>query len=116
MAAVVETDLKGKKENGRNAVKKAEKEEKAYIKDLEVRGSDKFAEEEAGRYTALTSIIAKGRKEIQKQRLLKFRVDKTEFELRFVAFRICEIREKLKELKKDTDSDNGIDSETKQLK
>ena len=64
MAAVVETGLKGKKENDRNAVKKAEKEEKAYIKYLEVRGSDKFTEEEAGHYTALTSIIVKGRKEM----------------------------------------------------
>ena len=116
MAAVVETDLKGKKENGRNAVKKAEKEEKAYIKDLEVRGTAKFAEEEAGRYTALASIMVKGRKEIQKQRLFKCRINKIEFELRFAASRINEIREELKELKEDAESDDDIDSETEELK
>ena len=53
---------------------------------------------------------------MQKQRLFKCRVNKIEFELRFAASRINEIREELKELKEDADSDNNIDLETKQLK
>ena len=61
--------MKDKKENGRNAVKKTEKEEKAYIKELEVRGTETFAEDEARNYSSLTDIMVKGKKEMQKQRL-----------------------------------------------
>ena len=47
MAAVVETETKSLKEDGRNAVKKADKKEKEYVKDLEVRGTDKSKKEES---------------------------------------------------------------------
>ena len=62
MATVVDTSVKNKKCNGREAVKEAEKEEKAYLKEMDVRGTDKFSQDEASRYSNLTEIMIKGRK------------------------------------------------------
>ena len=92
MAAVVDTSVKNKRCNGREAVKKAEKEEKAYLKEMEVCGTDKFSQDEASMYSNLTELMMKGRKEIQKQRLFKCRVNKIKFELKFATSRINEIR------------------------
>ena len=108
MAAVVDTGSKPLKENGRNAVKKAEEKEKAYVKELEVRGKGKFADVEAGRLNTLTNIMVKGRKEMSKLRLFKIRVNKIEFELKFTASRIKEILEEIKELREDCDGDADV--------
>ena len=53
MAAVVDTSVKHKRCNGKEAVKKAEKEEKAYLKEMEVCGTDKFSQDEASMYSNL---------------------------------------------------------------
>ena len=53
---------------------------------------------------------------MQKQRLFKCRVNKIEFELRFAASGINEIRQELKELKDDADDEDDIDEEIEDLK
>ena len=61
MAAVVDTSVKNKRCNGREAVKKDEKEEKAYLKEMEVCGTDKFSQDEECMFSNLTELLMKGR-------------------------------------------------------
>ena len=55
----------------------------------------------------IQSIIMNGRKEVQKQKLYKLRIDIIEHEMRYAASRIREVREEILELKEnEIDGDN----------
>ena len=92
---VVDKVPKVEKVDGRAAVKKEQKKEKLHIKELEKRGMNSYQAEEASRFESLKDIMVKGRKEMSKQRLYKCRINKIEFQLRFAAARIKEIKEEL---------------------
>ena len=116
IGTIVEKETKGKKDNSRAAVMKELKEEKFYLKELEKRGTNSYKAEEESRFDALKDIMVKGREEMSKQRLYKCRINKIEFQLRFAAARIKEIKEELQEIKDDSDSDDDKKSKIHDLK
>ena len=83
MLNVVEKPVKIDKKDGRAAVKEDDKKEKKFMKGLEVRGKsvEKKADEEA--LEGITSIIAKRRKEQEKQRQYLCHLNSVQFEMKY---------------------------------
>ena len=100
---------------------KAEKTEKGYLKDMEVRGSSASIKAEADLKVAeqanmsnMKNIMVNGRKELQKQRLYKCKRNSIEFEIKFTTDRISDIRDELTECRED--GKDVDDAEIKRLK
>ena len=96
-----------KEEGGRKA-----RRENKLVEKMNERGVDKQNEN----IFKLTEMMMKGRKEMQKQRLFKCRIEKIEFEMRYYGTRIKEIRDEMKELMEDADSDSENVESMKELK
>ena len=105
MLTVVDKSVKIDKKDGRAAVKEDDKNEKQFIKGLEVRGKSvqKKANEEARE--GITSIIVKGRKEQEKQRLYLCRLNSIQFEMKYSENKISELRIMIKEFREDDEDE-----------
>ena len=102
-----DSTVKVKEEGGRKA-----RRENKLVEKMNERGVDKQNEN----ICKLTEMMMKGRKEMQKQRLFKCRIEKIEFEMRYYGTRIKEIRDEMKELMEDADSDSENVKSMKELK
>ena len=85
---------------GRRLAKRGKKEDdKKYIDALEYRGLPKAISEDNQQMDDIKNIILAGRKESEKQKLFKCRTNKIEFDMKYCADRVKEIREEIVELK-----------------
>ena len=74
---------------------------------MEYQGTPKDLRSKESEMQGIQSIIINGRKEAQKQKLYKLRIDKIEHDMMYAASRIKEVREEISELKEDEiDGDN----------
>ena len=80
----------------------------------EVNQHKKKADEEA--IEGITSIIVKGRKEQEKQRLYLCRLNSIQFEMKYSGNKISELRIMIKELKEDDEDEAETISSIKKLK
>lgn len=109
--AIIKDDVKVKLEGGHSLQR-----DNKLVEKMNERGIDAVSQNENEKISALTDIIIKGRKEMQKQRLFKCRIDKIEFEMRYYGTRIKEIRDEIKELAEDDDSNDENVESVKELK
>ena len=102
-----DSTVKVKEEGGRKA-----RRENKLVEKMNERGVDKQNQN----ICKLTEMMMKGRKEMQKQRLFKCRIENIEFEIRYYGTRIKEIRDEMKELMEDAGSDSENVESMKELK
>ena len=96
IGTIVDTDVKVKKENSRSEIRGMKLNDKQYVKDLDRRGDSRLNKEANDNLGELGSILIKGRKEMEKQRLFKCRIYKIEFEMRYQTSKIKEIQDEIK--------------------
>ena len=95
----------------RSSVKEKDAEDKKYMRDLENRGCSSSQD----KVNNLSKIMIKGRKEMQKQKFFRCRISKVEFQMKFAASRVNEIREEISEMKEESDCEEK-DTSIKRLK
>ena len=101
---------------GRLAKREKMEEEKRNKAESEYRGTPKAILENQQQMDKIKAIIINGRQESEKQNLFKCRTNKIEFDMKYCADRVKEIKEEIAELKDDAEDGEDTVEEINALK